>query len=51
MEIANLIDVSLGRNSQAIDFGGGQKLVHTPGLATRFRATATMVAMALEVVP
>ena len=49
MEIASLIDVSLGRNSQAIDFGGGQKPVHTPGLATRFRPTATMMAVALEV--
>ena len=48
METAGLIDVSLGRNSQANDFGFGQQPAYTPGYATRFRPTATMAAMALE---
>jgi len=48
LEAAGLIDVSLGRNSQAIDFGGGQKPAYRPGFASRFRPTATMAAMALE---
>mgnify|MGYP006104788141 CR=1 FL=1 len=48
MEAVGLLDVSLGRNSQAIDFVGGQKPVHSPGFATRFRPTATMATMALE---
>jgi hypothetical protein len=44
METADLIDVFLGRNSQAIDFGFRQKPVHAPGLAIRFGATSTMAA-------
>ena len=42
METSGLIDVSLGRNSHAIDFGVGQKPVHSPSFAKRFRPTATM---------
>lgn len=48
METAGLIDVSLGRNSQAMDFGGGQKPIQAPSFSKRFRPTATMVVMALE---
>jgi len=48
MEIAGLIDVSLGRNSQAIDFGGGQAPVYAPSFATRFRPSSSMAAMAKE---
>ena len=48
METSGLIDVSLGRNSQAIDFGFEQKPAYRPSFATRFRPTATMAAMALE---
>ena len=36
LEAAGLIDVSLGRNSQAIDFGGGQKPIYFSSLASRF---------------
>ena len=50
METAGLIDVSLGRNSQATDFGFGQQPAYTPGYATRFRPTATMAAMALALI-
>ena len=46
MEIAGLIDVSKGRNSQAVNFGGRQQPAYTPSFATR--PTATMAAMALE---
>ena len=48
METSGLIDVSLGRNSQATDFSFGQKPAYRPGFATRFRPTATMATMALE---
>ena len=48
MEATGLIEVSLGRNSQAIDFGGGQKPFYTPSLATRLKPTALMVSIAKE---
>ena len=48
IETAGLIDVSLGRNSQATDFNFAQKPAYRPGYATRFRPTATMAAMADE---
>ena len=48
METAGLIDVSLGRNSQATDFSFGQNPVYRPGFASRFRPTTTMAAMARE---
>ena len=48
MEIAGLIQISLGRNSQAIDFGGGQKPVYFSSLASRFKPTALMVSIAKE---
>ena len=48
MEAAGLMEVSLGRNSQAIDFGGGQKPVYTPSLATRLKPTHLMVSIAKE---
>jgi hypothetical protein len=46
MEIAGLIEVSLGRNSQPVDFGGGQKPVYFSSLASRFKPTALMVSNA-----
>ena len=49
MEAAGLIEISLGRNSQANDFGGGQKSVYTPSLATRLKPTHLMVPIAKEV--
>ena len=48
MEVAGLIEISLGRNSQAIDFGGGQKPVYTPSLATRLKPTPLMAFIAKE---
>ena len=48
MEATGLIEVSLGRNSQAIDFGGGQKPVYTPSLASRLKPTHLMVSIAKE---
>ena len=48
IEVAGLIEVSLGRNSQAIDFGGGQKPVYFSSLASRFKPTALMVSIAKE---
>jgi hypothetical protein len=48
MEAAGLIQISLGRNSQAIDFGGGQKPVYFSSLASRFKPTALMVSIAKE---
>ncbi len=46
MEAAGLIEISLGRDSQAIDFGGGRKPVYTPSFATRLKPTALMVSIA-----
>ena len=48
MEAAGLLDVSLGRNSQATDFSFAQKPAYRPSFATRFRPTTTMAAMARE---
>jgi hypothetical protein len=48
METGGLIDVSLGRNSQATDFSFAQKPAYRPSFATRFRPTTTMAAMARE---
>ena len=48
IETAGLIDVSLGRNSQAIDFGGGQKPIYFSSLASRFKPVALMVFIAKE---
>ena len=48
MEAAGLIEVSLGRNSQPVDFGGGQKPVYFSSLASRFKPTALMVSTAKE---
>ena len=43
METAGLIEISLGRNSQAIDFGSGQKPIYFSSLASRVKPTGLMV--------
>jgi len=48
MEAAGLIMVSMGRNSQGINFGDGQKPVYSPSLASRFKPTVMLIDLAQQ---
>lgn len=48
METNGLIEVSLGRNARGIQFEGMMTPTYHPSLATRFRPTSRLKAMAIE---
>ena len=48
MEKAGLIEVSLGRNAKGVQFEGMTTTTFHPSLATRFKPTSLLIAMAQE---